>query len=40
MHLVKGVIETMSRIGLFDFQKKLLDDTHDRTRVAYYLDMG
>lgn len=30
----------MSNVELFDFQKKILNDTADRNRVAYYLDMG
>lgn len=30
----------MSNVELFDFQKKILDDTADKNRVAYYLDMG
>jgi hypothetical protein len=30
----------MSRIELYGFQKDILADTHDRNKVAYYLDMG
>ena len=30
----------MSNVELFDFQKKILDETRDHNRVAYYLDMG
>ena len=30
----------MSNVELFDFQKKILDDTSDKNHVAYYLDMG
>jgi SNF2 family DNA or RNA helicase len=30
----------MTLIKAFDFQKNVLDDTADRNRVAYYLDMG
>lgn len=30
----------MSNVELFDFQKKILNDTADKNRVAYYLDMG
>lgn len=36
----QGVNKPMSSVELFDFQKRILDDTKDRTRVAYYLDMG
>ena len=30
----------MKKIKLFPFQKKVLEETEGRNRVAYYLDMG
>ena len=30
----------MPEVKLYDFQQKILQDSQDRTRVAYYLDMG
>ncbi|MBR5835617.1 MAG: DEAD/DEAH box helicase [Bacteroidales bacterium] len=30
----------MSNVELFDFQRKILEDTSDKNHVAYYLDMG
>lgn len=30
----------MSEIKLYDFQKKILDNSKDKNRVAYFLDMG
>lgn len=30
----------MSNVELFDFQQRILNDTEEKNRVAYYLDMG
>lgn len=38
--MAQEVIKAMSSVKLFDFQNQILEETEDRTRVAYYLDMG
>lgn len=30
----------MSKVILYDHQKKVLEKTHDLNKVGYYLDMG
>lgn len=30
----------MSEVKLYDFQKRVLENTKDKNRVAYFLDMG
>lgn len=30
----------MSEIKLYDFQKKILENSKDKNKVAYFLDMG
>lgn len=36
----EGGIGIMSSVKLFDFQKRILDNTTNKNKVAYYLDMG